>query len=460
MEIYLHNTLTNNTEHFRPLEKGLVKMYNCGPTVYNKVHIGNLRSYIFADTLRRIFEYNDLKVDQVINITDVGHLTDDGDDGEDKMEKGAKEQKKTAAEIADEYTNYFLESLKKINIDTENIKFPKATDHIKEQIEMITKLEEKGYVYKTSDGIYFDTSKFKSYGKLGGIVLKGLQEGARVESNEEKRNYTDFALWKFSDPKEKRQQEWESPWGVGFPGWHIECSSMSEKYLGKEFDIHTGGIDHIPTHHNNEIAQSECVNDTIQAKFWMHHNHILINGEKMSKSLGNVTYIEDLEEKDISPSIYRYWMLTADYKTLINFTDEAVSAAGNAFKKLIESLSENREIGKINKEYKEKFQEAVNTDIDTAKGIAILWELMKDSDISDKDKLATVLDFDKVLGLNIQSILNQSMEIPESIEELAKEREEARSSKDFNKSDEIRDKIEELGFEIKDTPEGYRIVKK
>src|SRR3989344_3937428 len=260
--IYFYNTLTQKKEEFRVLKLPEVRMYNCGPTVYDFAHIGNLFSYVFADTIKRVLIYNGLEVRQIINITDVGHLTGDNegdaDSGEDRIEKGAKREKKTAREITEMYTNAFLEDLRLLNIDVESITFPRATDHIAEQIAFIETLTEKSYTYKTSDGIYFDTSMFRDYGKLGNINIKGLEEGSRVAVNPEKRNSTDFALWKFSKPEEQRQQEWPSPWGIGFPGWHIECSAMSTKYLGKSFDIHTGGIDHIPVHHNNEIAQSEA----------------------------------------------------------------------------------------------------------------------------------------------------------------------------------------------------------
>ncbi len=339
MKTFFHNTLSGEIELFEPIKTGEVSMYHCGPTVYSKAHIGNMRAYIFADILKRFFLYQGYKVNQVINITDVGHLTDDGDGGDDKVEKKAREAKLRAQDIINEVTKYFFDDLKLLNINTENTLFPKATDHIKEQIEMIQILEKKGHTYQTSDGIYFDTSTYPPYGKLGNINLENLKEGARVEINEEKKNPTDFALWKFSKLEDKRQQEWESPWGIGFPGWHIECSAMSKKYLGETFDIHTGGIDHIPVHHNNEIAQSESANGKEQANFWLHFKHILINNEKISKSLGNDIYIDDLLKKNISPLAYRYWLLTADYKTQINFTWEALIASKTAYEKLVIQIS-------------------------------------------------------------------------------------------------------------------------
>ena len=346
--IYLKNTLSGEKEEFVPIVPGLVTMYNCGPTVYNKVHIGNLRAYVFADTLRRVFEYNDYDVKQVINITDVGHLTDDedlSDRGEDKIEKSARAQGKSAQEIARAITKAFFNDLKSLNVEMDDITFPRATEYIKEQIAFIKTLEQKGYTYRTSDGIYFDTSLFKDYGKLGNIDIKGLQEGARIGKNSERKNITDFALWKFSKKDEKRQQEWDSPWGVGFPGWHIECSAMSRALLGAHFDVHTGGIDHIPIHHNNEIAQSVCATNKKFVNYWLHSAHLMLNGEKISKSLGNVLFLEDLHAKGFTSSMYRYWLLTAHYSTQVNFTWEALDAARTAFTNLSHSLHKHRRAG-------------------------------------------------------------------------------------------------------------------
>jgi cysteinyl-tRNA synthetase len=296
MKIYLKNTLTGELDKFKPLKRKKVSMYHCGPTVYNKAHIGNISSYIFADILRKVFEVNGYTVKQVINITDVGHLTDDGDLGEDKVEKEARSRGLKAKDITKKYTEMFLDDLKDLNIDVSKIEFPKATEYIDKQIDLIKEIEKKGYTYKTSDGIYFDTSKFDEYGMLGNINIEGLKEGARVVVNDEKKNNTDFALWKFSDLNEKRQQEWDSPWGVGFPGWHLECSAMSHDILGDQFDIHTGGIDHINTHHNNEIAQSTIGYGKLPAKYWLHANHIMLNGEKISKSTGNVIYLDEVKK--------------------------------------------------------------------------------------------------------------------------------------------------------------------
>lgn len=461
--IKFYNSLTKNKEDFIPIDKenNIIGMYNCGPTVYNYVHIGNIRAYVFADTIKRIIEYNDYKTDQVINITDVGHLTDDADEGEDKLEKRANETNISAKEISQKYTDYFFNTLDLLNIDRSSINFPKATDHIEEQIEMIKKLEEDGHTYKTSDGVYFDTSSIEQYGKLGQISNE--DEESRIGENKEKRNNSDFALWKFSKEDENRQQEWDSPWGVGFPGWHIECSAMSKKYLGETFDIHTGGIDHIPTHHNNEIAQSETFHDgKKQANYWLHVNHVMFDGERFAKSTGHVVYISDLEEKGISPLNYRYWILTSDYRTLVNFTWDTVQASKKAHEKLIKTLSkyktkENK--GGINKDYKNRFLESVNDDLNTAAGIAIIWELIKDNQVKEEDKLTTIYDFDRVLGLNIEALvkvskdLNKSLDLedlPEKVRDLIKSREEARKNKDWTESDNLRNKINSMGYKIID----------
>ena len=334
MAIKLHNTMSQNTEEIKTIKDKEVSMYHCGPTVYKYQHIGNMRTFLFADILRRTFEFEGYKVKQVINITDVGHLVSDNNEGEDKVEKSARENNQTAKEVTDFYTKIFLDDLQKLNIITADTIFPRATDNIPEQIDIIKKLEEENHTYRTSDGIYFDVSTFKDYGKLGNIDLKGLQAGNRVEFNDEKHTPYDFALWKFSSPDEKRQQEWSSPWGIGFPGWHIECSAMSQKYLGKTFDIHTGGIDHIPVHHNNEIAQSECANHVPLANIWMHGGHLNWKDRKMSKSDGDFVTISDLEKQNISPLSYRYFLLQTRYKQSIFFEIEDLEASQTAYHRL------------------------------------------------------------------------------------------------------------------------------
>jgi cysteinyl-tRNA synthetase len=464
-EILLQNSLSSKKEVFEPVSPGELKMYNCGPTVYSKIHIGNLRSYVFADLLKRLFEYNNYTVNQVINITDVGHLTSDADTGEDKLEKAAKEQGEKAAAIATKYTDLFMKDLEALNIETQKIKFTKATDHIAEQIAMIETLEKKGLTYKISDGIYYDTSKFKDYGQLGNIGGTDSETESRIGENSEKKNSADFALWKFSKPEEAREQEWDSPWGVGFPGWHIECSAMSAKYLGETFDIHTGGVDHLQIHHNNEIAQSQAVHEKPQANYWLHNNHITLNGERIAKSTGHTVYLSELEDKVLSPISYRYWLLTSHYSTLSNFTEEALVASDKAFKKLLGRFSDTASDGQISETYSSKIRAALNDDLNTPQALATIWEMLKDNSISKENQLATILEADKVLGLNIDKLRKEisddtlTEEIPENIQKLAKERDAARKNKNFRKADEIRGEIESLGYEIIDSGDTYSIEK-
>lgn len=448
MDIYLHNTLSGQKEKFTPLVSGVVKMYNCGPTVYFFPTIGNMRSYVFADTIRRTLESRNYKVEQVINITDVGHLVGDGDTGEDKVETTAKKEGKTPKEIASFYEQAFYKDLKDLNIDISDIKFPKASEHITEQIGIIKILEEKGITYKTSDGVYFDTSKFPEYGKLGKINLEGQEEGARIGVNKEKKNKTDFALWKFSQG-EKRLQEWESPWGIGFPGWHIECSAMSRKYLGQPFDIHTGGIDHIPVHHNNEIAQSEGAFGVPLSNIWMHNEFISIEGQKMSKSLGNTFTLSDLKERKIHPLSFRYLLLSAHYRSPMNFTWESVYGAQTALENVVVRYSEMSDSeDMLDKGDIDQFEEAIADDLNTPIAIAILQKATHKSVI---DKI------DRVLGLNIKELSQKINEVPEEIKDIEKERETARANKDWRTSDELRMQIESKGFVVLDKETGTKI---
>lgn len=447
--IYFKNTLTGKIEEFKSIIPNKVGMYNCGPTVYGRPHIGNLRAYVFADLIKNVLVYNGFDVNQVINITDVGHLVSNSDEGDDKVEEQAKKENLDAKVITEKYTQEFMNTLNELNIDISSIQFPKASEHIQEQIDLIKELEEKNYTYKTSDGLYFDTSKFADYGKLGNINIKGLQEGARVESNDEKKNITDFALWKFS--KEKRQQEWDSPWGKGFPGWHIECSAMANKYLGTTFDIHTGGIDHIPTHHQNEIAQSVCANDAPLANYWLHVNHITADGKKISKSIGNTFFLEDLKERKISPQSYKYWLYTSHYSTPSNFTFESVQASQSGLQKIISFISKISKTGTISQSYKQNFLSYINNDLNTPKAIALIFDLIKDNTISDEDKKETILDFDKVLKLNLSNISFEKESIPQNIIDLAIRRKIARENRDFALSDALREEIDKLGYVVKDT---------
>lgn len=452
MAIKLHDTMTQKTEEIKTVKDKEVSMYHCGPTVYKYQHIGNMRTYVFADILRRTFEFEGYKVKQVINITDVGHLVSDSDEGEDKVEKSARENNQTAREITEFYTNIFLEDLKKLNIKTIDTIFPRATDNIPEQINIIKKLEEENHTYKTKDGIYFDVSTFKDYGKLGDIDLKGLQAGNRVEFNGEKHTPYDFALWKFSSPNEKRQQEWPSPWGIGFPGWHIECSAMSQKYLGKTFDIHTGGIDHIPVHHNNEIAQSVCANHVPLAHIWMHSAFLNWKDRKMSKSDGDFVTLEDLERQNISPISYRYFLLQTRYKQPIFFEIEDLEASQTAYHRLKnrikEILEKNIEIDTVQTDI--SIKDIIEDDLNTPKLLAYLWDLVRDEKINTN----IIEKIDSILGLK----LLEHKAIPEDILKLKNERDTARQNKDFKKSDELRDVIKKLGYQVLDSIDGSEVV--
>ncbi|MFA6554103.1 MAG: cysteine--tRNA ligase [Candidatus Paceibacterota bacterium] len=456
--IQIFNTLSRKKEIFKPINKGVVGMYHCGPTVYDRIHIGNFRAFIVPDILRRMFEYNGYEVKQIMNITDVGHLVSDGDEGEDKMTKGLKREGKPITleamlELSSKYADQFLEDLKSLNIEPAQ-KYPRASEHIIEDIEIVKQLETKGFDYALDDGMYFDTAKFPSYGKLGNISIESLKEGARITTNSNKRNPADFVLWRF-DPK----IGWDSPWGKGFPGWHIECSAMSAKYLGQPFDIHTGGIDHIPVHHNNEIAQSEAAYDKPLANYWMHNEFLIIGGDKMSKSLGNYVTLETLKEEAISPLAYRYWSLTAHYRSPVNFTYEAVRGSQNALIKLMKTIVSYPKDGQIIPEYKEKFLTLINDDLNLPQAIALAWNLIADSNQKDADKRATLIDFDRVFGLKLDSIPETKEEVPPEIQALAETREEARKEKDWVKADAIRKEIENRGFTVKDTAEGIEIVR-
>ncbi|MDO8510380.1 MAG: class I tRNA ligase family protein, partial [bacterium] len=402
-------------------------------------------------------------------ITDVGHLTADGDQGVDKIELGARREQTTASQIIERYTKAFKEDLVSLGIATDNILFPRATQHIEEQVALIKTLEEKGYAYRITDGIYFDTAKFKNYGALGQIKLDGLEEGVRVEANPLKHGPYDFALWKFTKPNERRQQEWESPWGRGFPGWHIECSAMSMKYLGRHFDIHTGGIDHIPTHHNNEIAQSESATGEPFVNYWLHHGWVHISGEKISKSVGNTITLAELAKKGFSAFSYKYWILTAHHRTPVNFTLEALEGAETALFKLHRYVRERLggEGGTPNKKYVADFRKFIEDDLDSPRAIALLWEMLKDPSIKEADKKATIMEFDKVLDLGFHrpnEILNEMIfrkipitEFPHRIQELVYERDAARLKKDWGLADKIREQLEKLGYEVKDSPEGTEV---
>ncbi|MEK7139991.1 MAG: cysteine--tRNA ligase [Patescibacteria group bacterium] len=459
MNIKFYNTRSRATETFSPINPDAVRMYHCGPTVYDYAHIGNLRSYVFADVLRRTLECAGLRVTQVINITDVGHLTSDADEGEDKLEAGARREHKSAREIALFYTHAFLQDLAHLRIKTDGTIFPKATDHIPEQIALIQALEKNGFTYITSDGVYFDTARFPAYAEFARLDLSGMREGARIEKNLEKRNPTDFALWKFSPKDGKREQEWDSPWGVGFPGWHIECSAMSMKYLGEQFDIHTGGIDHIPVHHTNEVAQSECATGKSPfVNIWLHNAFVNVDGKRMAKSAGTFITLAEIVERGFSPLAYRYFLLTAHYRTPVNFTWEGLAGAQVALSRISIMISEWPDGGKICMPCDEKFRAAIADDLNTSEALAVVWKLISRDDVSPADKKATLLAWDEVLGLGLASA--RLPEIPSRVRELAEERAEARNANDFTRADEIRAEIESLGFEVRDTDIGPKITKK
>lgn len=463
-----YNTLTRSKDEFKPLEGNTVRLYSCGPTVYSYAHIGNMRTYIFMDLLRRSLMWNGYKLKHVMNITDVGHLTDDSDDGEDKMNKSAREQKKSPWEIAKFYTDAFMKDIDRLNITHPEI-IPRATEHIQDMIDFVVALDKKGYAYETSDGIYYDISKFKNYGKLSHINLDEQQAGARVEVNSEKRHPADFALWKKA-PKEHIMQ-WESPWGMGYPGWHIECSAMGLKYLGEEFDIHTGGVDHIPIHHENEIAQTEGLLGHPAARFWMHGEFMLVNGGKMSKSLGNVYTIDQLIEKGYDPLDFRYMCLNAHYRQKLNFTFEAMDGAKKSLRNFRAALAKHKSAdGKpddgVIADLKNRFEDAINDDLNIPKALGIAWEAVRSKPLSD-EIYKLVLDFDKILALNLDKACDEEPAAPAvdsaldtEIKQLIEERAAAKKAKNYAEADRIRNSLAERGIQLVDTPNGttYKLV--
>ncbi len=463
MELFLYNSLTRSKERFQPLNSGQVGLYTCGPTVYNYAHIGNLRTYLFEDVLKRTLVYNSYAVKHVMNITDVGHLTGDRDMGHDKLEEGARREGKTAWEIAEYYTAAFRKDMERLNILEPSI-WCKATDTIPEQIELIRTLEDKGYTYRTRDGIYFDTARFPGYTRLSHQNIEALQEGARVEINPEKRSATDFALWKFSPADVQRQMEWASPWGVGFPGWHIECSAMSMKYLGDQLDIHCGGTDHIDVHHTNEIAQSEAATGRPFFNFWMHGAFLIIaGGKKMAKSEGNfLTLHNAFIEKGIDPLAYRYATFQTHYRKPMEYSPEAMAGAVNGFQHLRNQVRTLKEAagdrqGKINDRLRQKFMGEIGDDLNMPRALAVMQELLK-SQLVAEDRLATVFDFDQVLGLDLNRV-DKTDALPAAIEQMVAERIQARQERDFGRSDELRDAIEAKGYVVQDTPEGMKVFK-
>lgn len=454
-KIFFYNTLTRKKEEFKPNDENEIKIYSCGPTVYYFAHIGNLRAYLFMDTLRRVLKYNGYKLKHVMNITDVGHLVSDSDEGEDKMLKAARRENKNPYEIAEFYMDAFLKDIDKLNIDRPEI-IARATDHIPEMEEYVKKIIENGYTYQTNDTIYFDTSKLKKYGVLSNIKIKDQKAGARVEFDQNKKNITDFALW-IKAPK-NHIMKWNSFFGECYPGWHLECSAMGHKYLGENFDIHTGGIDHIPIHHENEIAQAMGYCGEIPANYWLHVEFLQVNGSKMSKSLNNLYTILDLEEKGYEPSILRMFNFTSTYRAQINFTFEAMDSAKVALKRLREGYLKHKEgTEEVLKteidEYKDRFLEAINDDLNMPVAMSIVWDIIK-SPKKSKDYAELLLDFDRVLGFDLDSYVKQETSLPEEIQKLIRERNEARANKNWVESDRIRDILIEKGYTVKDSKDG------
>lgn len=458
MDIYFYNTLTKSKDKFEPINKEEVRMYSCGPTVYKDASIGNMRTYIMNDLIRRVLKYNGYKIKHTMNITDVGHLVSDADEGEDKMLKSAREMQKTPYEIAKYYTKLFMNDLEKLNVETPEV-VCKATDHIEDMIKYVQKLLENGYAYETSTAIYFDVSKLDEYGILSGIKLEDQKAGARVDVDTEKRNPYDFALWIKAKPN--HIMKWESPWGLSYPGWHIECSAMGQKYLGEQFDIHTGGIDLIPTHHENEIAQSKGACGKIPAKYWIHGEYLLINGGKMSKSLNNVYLLKDITQKGYDPLTYRLFTYSSSYRTKLNFTWEGIEASQKALEKLRagyqKHLEGNEDIldEEISK-YEENFHKAINDDLNMPLAMSVVWDVVKNPKKS--KKIAKLLEkFDTVLALSLDKKSETQEEIPEEVIKLAEERLKARQEKNWAESDRLRNEILALGYSIKDSKDGYEL---
>ena len=460
MDLYFYNTLTRSKEKFKPLKNEEVRIYSCGPTVYKDATIGNMRTNIFQDVLRRVLRYNGYKIKHAMNITDVGHLVSDGDEGEDKMLKSAREEHKTPLEIAQHYTELFFKDMEYLNLETPEI-VCKATEHIQEMLEYVEELVNNGYAYETSTAIYFDISKLDKYPILSNLNLDEQKAGARVDVDPEKRNPYDFALW--IKAPENHLMKWDSPWGPSYPGWHIECSAMGRKYLGEQFDIHTGGIDLIPTHHENEIAQSKGACGKIPANYWLHGEYLLINGGKMSKSLGNVYLIKDFIEKGYDPLVYKLFSYSCHYRNKLNFTWEGIEATAKSLERLKNGyqvhLAGKEEISEeIVNEYEERFHKAINDDLNMPLAMGVVWEVVRNEKKS--PKLAKLLEkFDSVLGLKITEKTKNEEEIPEEILKLVEQRKEARANKDWVKSDELRDLINQKGYNVKDTKEGMEITK-
>ena len=463
--MYLHNTATRHKDEFTPQNPQNVTMYCCGPTVYNFAHIGNLRTYIFEDLLARTIRLRH-PLTHVMNVTDVGHLVSDADDGEDKMELGAAREGKSAWDIAKFYEEKFWADYDALHCTRPTV-VSRATQHIKEMIALVKTLEDKGYTYRTSDGIYYDTSKFERYDALVGHArISGLQGGARVEMSDEKRNPTDFALWKFSPKDKKRQMEWDSPWGVGFPGWHIECSSMAMKYLGHTLDIHCGGIDHVTIHHTNEIAQSEAATGQKYVNYWVHGEFLILRSGKMSKSGGTFVTLDVLKEKGYDPLAYRYLCLSAHYRTQLEFSDESMDSAAKSLKNLRALAVQAKQAAAAqetekSKAWKDKFTAAMEDDLNAPKALALVWEAVRSAELSAAEKVDFLTFADSILALDLfKEEAAPKADIPAQVQALLDARAAARKAKEWKKSDELRDAIAQAGYLVKDTPQGQQVEKK
>ncbi len=460
MKIYFYNTLTRKKDEFIPIDEKEIRMYSCGPTVYYFAHIGNLRAYLFMDTLRRTLKYNGYKLKHVMNITDVGHLVSDADEGEDKMMKAAQRENKDPFEIANFYMTAFLKDIDILNIDRPEI-IARATEHIPDMEKYVQKIIENGYTYETEDTIYFDTAKLDKYGVLSNINIDEQKAGARVDFDQNKKNVTDFALW--IKAPENHLMKWDTFWGKCYPGWHLECSAMGHKYLGEHFDIHTGGIDHIPIHHENEIAQAKGYCGQIPANFWMHVDFLQVNGGKMSKSLNNLYTLKDLQEKGYEPLVYRMFNFTSTYRAQINFTFEAMDAAKVALGRLREGYLKHKEgTEEVSQEeinaLKNRFLEAINDDLNMPVAMSVVWEVVKNPKKS-KAYQELLLDFDRVLGFDLEHYVKEEKTLPDEVQKLVTERNLARENKNWAESDRLRDILIGMGYTVKDSKEGTLVEK-
>lgn len=463
--IFFTNSLSGKKELFAPLKAGFVTLYSCGPTVYDRVHIGNLRSYVFSDTVARVLLTAGYRVRRVINITDVGHMVGDTDLGEDKMAAGAKRERATPKQIADRYASAFMEDIRVLNVNTSDILFPRATEYIKEQIAMIQTLEEKGFAYRLPDGVYFDTSRFAAYGALGGIADVEQQEGARVAIVRGKRHPHDFVLWRKA--KQHDLQHWDSPWGPGNPGWHIECSAMARSLLGQEIDIHTGGMDHIPVHHNNEMAQSEAVSGRTFVRYWLHNAFLTMSGDKISKSLGNVFYLSDVTAHNLHPLALRYFFLQAHYRTPLSFSWDALGAASEALRRLWRAAHDiAEESGRMgaHSDAKERMIGILRDDLATPQAIGFLWETLRDEELSAAERFGVLEAAEAVFGLSLlappgDAVPHVTNELPADIQDIVKKRDEAREKNDFAAADRFRDELKKRGYRVEDKVEGTLLTK-